>query len=166
MNFKSISLINEIKQEFSSAKTSIKQVAAGFKKINWTEGSVNLDWGGGKYDLATMWLAERGVTNYVYDPFNRSSAENSKALKSNPNTITCFNVFNVIKEDEIIIDILKKMKKLHPAQIYIMTYEGDRSGVGKQTSAGYQRNMKTKDYLPLIHEVFPSASVKNGMITI
>jgi hypothetical protein len=158
--------IDEVTQQFSSAKTSIKQVAAGFKKVKWVSGTVNLDWGGGKYDLATRWLAEFGVTNYVYDPFNRPAGENAKALKSNPNTITCFNVLNVIKEDEVIIDLLKKMKKLHASQIYFTTYEGNRSGEGKQTSAGYQRNMKTKDYLPLVSQVFPAASYKSGMIII
>lgn len=168
MELKFKNLAEAIKQEFSSAKTSIKQVAAGFKKVDWKAGTVNLDWGGGRFDLATEFLKQFGVTNYVYDPFNRSSAENAAALKSKPDTLTCFNVFNVIKEDEIILDILEQWKKFHlsSGSIYIMTYEGDRSGEGRQTSAGFQRNAKTKDYLPLIQEVFPSASAKSGMIVI
>lgn len=168
MELKFIGLAEVIKQEFSSAKTSIKQVAAGFKKIDWKPGTVNLDWGGGRFDLATEYLKQFGVTNYVYDPFNRSAGENAAALKSKPDTLTCFNVFNVIKEDQIILDILEQWKKFHltSGSIYITAYEGDRSGEGRQTSAGFQRNAKTKDYLPLIQEVFPSASFKSGMIVI
>jgi len=131
-------------------------------------GTTNLDWGGGRYETSTDYLKDKGVRNYVYDPFNRSAAENSAALKSKPDTLTCFNVFNVIKEDGIIIDILKRWKKfmLTSNSIYITVYKGNGSGIGEQTSHGYQRNMKTKDYLPLIQKVFPGASIKSNMIII
>lgn len=161
-------MINEVKQEYSSAKTSLNQVSAGHKKIKWKPGTVNLDWGGGKSNMGTEYLKnEHDVTNYVYDPFNRSDSENAKALKSNPDTITNHNVLNVIKEDAVIIEMMKEWKKISSAKtIYITVYEGNRSGEGKPTSKGYQRNMKLADYLPLIQQVFPSASKKGTMIVI
>ena len=48
--------------------------------------------------------------------------------------------------------------------VYISVYEGNRTGVGKYTSKGYQQNKKTADYLPLVKSVFPNAFVKNGII--
>lgn len=161
-------LVNEATQQYSSAQTSLNQVSAGHKKIKWKAGTVNLDWGGGKSDMGTEYLKkEHDVTNYVYDPFNRSSSENAKALKSKPDTITNHNVLNVIKEDEVIIEMLKEWKKVASAKtIYITVYEGNRSGEGKPTSKGYQRNQKLADYLPLVQKVFPSASKKGSMIVI
>lgn len=160
--------INEAKQQYSSAKTSLNQVSAGHKKIKWVAGTVNLDWGGGKSDMGTEYLKdEHNVTNVVYDPFNRSAAENAAALKSKPDTITNHNVLNVIQEDEVIISMLKEWKKVSSAKtIYITVYEGNRSGEGKPTSKGYQRNQKLADYLPLVQKVFSSASKKGSMIII
>jgi hypothetical protein len=160
--------INEVQQQYSSAKTSLNQVSAGHKKIKWKAGTANLDWGGGKSDMGTKYLKDtHDVTNYVYDPFNRSAAENAAALKSKPDTITSHNVLNVIQEDEVIIEMMKEWKKITSAKtIYITVYEGNRSGEGKPTSKGYQRNMKLADYLPLVQQVFPSASKKGTMIVI
>ena len=166
--FDKLKKTGKAKQEFSSAKTSLNQVSAGHKKIKWVKGSTNLDWGGGKSDMGTKYLKdEHDVTNHVYDPFNRSAAHNAKALKSSPDTITNHNVLNVIKEDAVIIDMLKEWKKVTSAKtIYITIYQGDGKGVGKPTNKGYQRNQKLAEYLPLVKKVFPGASKKGSMIVI
>lgn len=165
---KFFNLISEVQQQYSSAKTSLNQVSAGHKKIKWVAGTVNLDWGGGKSDMGTEYLKnEHDVTNFVYDPFNRSAAENAKALKSNPDTITNHNVLNVIQEDDVIIEMMKEWKKISSAKtIYITVYEGNGSGEGKPTSKGYQRNQKLAEYLPLVQKVFSSASKNGSMIVI
>ena len=101
-----------MKQEYTSAKSSIKQIPAGFKIVDkyfgWKSNTVNLDIGGGKYDLMTEALKEKGVTNLVYDPFNRDLTHNMKILctleDSSVDTVTMFNVLNVIKEREIQIN--------------------------------------------------------------
>ena len=71
-------------QEYTSAKSCIKQVPAGFKIVHkyfgWQENTVNLDIGGGKYDLMTNRLKELGVTNLVFDPYNRSITHNIKVV--------------------------------------------------------------------------------------
>lgn len=160
--------LSKVTQKYSSAKTSLNQVSKGHKLIKWKPGTVNIDWGGGKSNKGTEYLLdEHNVINFVYDPFNRSAAENAKALKSSPDTLTNHNVMNVIAEDEVIIEMMKEWKKLKTVKtIYITVYVGNGKGIGKPTSKGYQRNQKLIEYLPLVKQVFPSASKKGSMIVI
>jgi len=50
-------------QEYTSAKSSIKQIPAGFKIVDkyfgWKPNTINFDIGGGKYDLFTEKLREK-----------------------------------------------------------------------------------------------------------
>ena len=62
----------DVEQKITSAKTSIPQIPALFKHKDVTFGKTNIDIGGGKFDLATNFLAEQGTKNYVFDPNNRS----------------------------------------------------------------------------------------------
>ena len=103
-------------QEYTSAKSSVKQLPAGFKIVDkyftWYQGTINLDIGGGKYDLMTEALKEKGVTNLIFDPYNRSSKHNVDVVRSilmadGVHTATIFNVLNVIKEHEIQLNVLK-----------------------------------------------------------
>ena len=102
---------NLLKQEFSSRDTSINStrppaIYGMVERIveGWKRGAVNIDIGGGKYDTLTQALAEKGVTNYIYEPFGRTNNENayilaqlqSKELQGD--TATCSNELNVIKE--------------------------------------------------------------------
>jgi hypothetical protein len=102
-------------QEHTSAMTSIKQVPAGFKIVDkyfgWQSYTVNLDIGGGKYDLMTEKLLEKSVTNMIYDPYNRSQVHNSDIIHTvlrikGVDTVTIFNVLNVIKERIIQSEVL------------------------------------------------------------
>lgn len=153
------SMIN--KNPASSAKTSRPIVPAGAKKINWQPGTVNLDIGGGKYELLTKWLAERGVTNLVYDEFNRSKEHNQSVLRKvtgqKADTGSIFNVLNVIPSREEALAVLQVARDYVAGAIFISVYEGDRSGVGKETRDGYQHNRVLADYLPLVRSVFPDA---------
>lgn len=69
-----------VEQAISSAKTSLRQVPALFKDKNVQFGDVNIDIGGGKYDLATEFLAERGTQNLVFAPYNRGETTNRATL--------------------------------------------------------------------------------------
>lgn len=66
-----------VSQEITSAKTSIKQVAGMFKDKNAKFGKTNIDVGGGRFNLVTDYLAERGTKNMVFDPYNRGVDENT-----------------------------------------------------------------------------------------
>lgn len=157
------------KQEIGSGETSLDQVAAGFKKIDFKPGTVNLDLGGGKFDRATEYLAEKGVTNLVYDPVNRS-AESNQAIfdavkKGGVDTVTCNNVLNVIKEEGARSNvILQAAKALKPDGVaYFTVYEGDGSGNGHETSKGWQEHRKTADYMDEIKQHFGDV-VRHGKI--
>lgn len=157
-------------QELSSANTSINsnKVPAIFKKIKWKMGTKNLDWGGGKYDTATIYLKELNCSNTIYDPYNRSEEENNKALKeTNYDSVTISNVLNVIKEKENRINIVREALKYikEKGKVYISIYEGDKSGVGRISKKDcYQCNKKTREYLLELSEFNPV--LKNNIIII
>jgi hypothetical protein len=161
------------KQAISSADTSINQVPALFKSkvFDVPEGTRNLDIGGGKYDKGTDYLAaERGVESYVYDPFNRTPEHNNLVLdqfSDNPaDTVTAANVLNVIKEPEARLDVIQQaFDNLKPGgKAYFDIYEGSKSGVGKETTKGWQNNMKAADFQEEIAAVFPDVERKGSML--
>lgn len=162
------------KQEISSAATSINSTKAPavFGKLEGQldAGTTNLDIGGGKFDTGTKALAAMGVKNLVFDPYNRTEAENGEVLRQiaeNPvDSVTVSNVLNVIKEPGARLDVVRQMKlALKPGGTgYITVYEGNRSGEGKETRNGYQRNRKLADYLAEVKEVFPSAELGRGKL--
>lgn len=160
-------------QEYDSAKTSINsnKLPAIYHMITLPEGSVGIDYGGGKFDNAVEALAEQGVTLYVYDPYNRSQQHNRaaiKALRANGGADFAINsnVLNVIKEPEARLNVLENIKKITKpgAPIYITVYEGSGKGNEGVTKSGYQLNRKTADYLEEIQQVFPNAKRKGKLI--
>lgn len=162
-----------VDQEYDSAKTSInsKNLPAVYNMISLPAGSVGVDFGGGKFDNAVEYLADKDVTLYVYDPYNRSAEHNRevlKALRANGGADFAINsnVLNVIKEPEARRNVLENIKKITKpgAPIYITVYEGSGKGNEGATKSGYQLNRKTADYLEEIQEVFPDASRKGKLI--
>ncbi len=161
-----------IKQKFSSGNTSLRQIAAGFKKIDFKPGTKNFDLGGGKFDEGTKYLETKGVKNFVFDPVNRDSKTNKEAFEIVKNggfdTTTCNNVLNVISEadvrDNIILQAAKSLKPNGTA--YFTVYEGDGSGKGRQSQKdSWQEHRKTADYLGEIKKHFGEVSLKNKVIT-
>lgn len=175
MNFKQFLL--EDAQEFSSAATSINKsklpeaYTTISKKIGWTPETTHIDIGGGKFDNAVEFLGKMGVKAHVYDPFNRSEEHNAKVMKEvgegGADSASLFNVLNVIKEPEYRQEALQTAHStLKPGgKIFISIYEGDRSGVGKQTKKdSWQNNMTTAAHLPEVQKVFPNAKIMHGII--
>lgn len=165
--------IQEIGQEFTSENTSInsKQLPAIFKMIDLEPGTVNIDYGGGKFDNVAEYLKQYDVINLVYDPYNRSSDHNKEVIRlvrenGGADTATCSNVLNVIKEPEVRLNVLNNIKKLVKpnGKVYITVYEGSGKGDSKPTKSGYQLNKKTADYLEEIQQVFPDATRKGKLI--
>jgi len=163
-------------QAITSANTSInaKRLPAVFTKVDFKPFTTNLDIGGGKFDNATEHLETKGVESKIYDPFNRSTEHNESVLDwaviGGVDTVTCSNVLNVISEHSarlctisLASDVIKKGGKA-----YFSIYEGNKSGIGKATKAGYQNNKKTNDYIFEINTVFPFAVVtrKGNIITV
>ncbi|MBQ0166876.1 MAG: DEAD/DEAH box helicase family protein [Treponema sp.] len=162
-----------VRQEFSSAKTSLNQVAALFKSKHFQPEDVNIDIGGGAFNATTEYLAEEyGTTNMVYDPYNRGIDENLATLDylrtgNRADTATCANVLNVIKEQEsrrnVILEVAKSIKEDGTA--YFSVYEKDKSGTGVQTGADqWQNSRATADYVHEIEEFFDNVERKGAVI--
>ena len=139
--------------------------------MHFEKGTVNLDYGGGRFDKATKFLESNGVRNYVYDPFNRSKEHNEaviQAIKSNggADTVTCNNVLNVIMEDNIRQEAISHIKSLLKpgGTAYFCVYSGDRTGIGKVTKCGYQLNRATSTYLSEVKQHFTEVSIYKDII--
>lgn len=162
-------------QQYTSANTSINKnkLPRIFKLVDFKPFTVNLDYGGGKYDNTTEYLAERSVNNLVFDPYNRTEEHNNTVINSvegygGADTATCSNVLNVIKEPEIRQSILENLKRLVKpmGDIYITVYEGSGDGNEHPTKSGYQLNRKTADYMEEIEKIFSFVTRRGKLIHI
>lgn len=168
------------KQEISSANTSINsgKVPAIYNAVTknhngWAKGTRNIDIGGGRYDTLTDALATKGVESFVYDPFNRSVAENDvvlsflKARDGLGDTATCASVLNVIKEQSIRDNVIHQVSKaIKPEGVaYFTIYEGNGKGLGKMSKSDcWQNNRKTESYLQEIQAFFGVVELKGKLI--
>ena len=164
-----------MKQEYTSANSSIKQIPAGFKIVDkyfgWKPNTINFDIGGGKYDLMTDALKEKRVTNLIFDPFNRSQKHNDDILLicnyALIDTVTIFNVLNVIKEYEMQIEVLNLALKSvkDGGMIFVRsTYKNSNKVSGVTKSGTFQHYLTQQEYLEIVREVFPNAELKYGII--
>lgn len=166
--------VKNIEQEYTSANTSINsnKLPAIFRMVNFEKGSVNLDYGGGKFDNATEYLHDEfDATNLVYDPYNRSEEHNDDVIRQieengGADTVTCSNVLNVIKEPEVRQNILQNIQSLlkEGGTVYITVYEGKGDSKAHSTKAGYQLNRKTNEYIDEVKNVFPNAERRGKLI--
>jgi hypothetical protein len=159
-------------QEYTSAETSINRdkTPATFGRVKWERGTVNADIGGGRFDNATDFLARRGVKNYIFDPFNRSREHNDRVANTIANggadTATVNNVLNVIKEPgnrhKVIAQAADAIKL--DGEAYFLIYEGNRSGKGGPTKAGYQNNLGAKSYIKEISRYFGDVTQRGNLL--
>lgn len=165
--------LDEADQEYDSAATSInsKKLPAIYHMVDFEPGKLYLDFGGGKFDNAIMYLKDKGCELLVYDKFNRTKEYNDEVIQrvrenNGADGVISSNVLNVIKEPDVRISVLKNMKKLAKpgADIYITVYEGTGKGDEGPTKSGYQLNRKTKDYMEEIQSVFPDAKRKGKLV--
>ena len=145
-------------QEYDSKDTSVKILPATFTKFGLKPTDRVLDWGGGQYDIAKKAVEHGypGIKFEVVDAFNRTETHNDRILaeyKAYPATVlTINNVLNVIKETEIIEDVIRESKEYLAADgvCYIKIYEGNdvdgKTGNGKVTSSGWQNNQPAEWY--------------------
>ena len=145
-------------QEYDSKDTSVKILPSTFTKFGLKPTDRVLDWGGGQYDIAKKAVEHGypGIKFEVVDAFNRTETHNDRILaeyKADPATVlTINNVLNVIKETEIIEDVIRESKEYLAADgvCYIKIYEGNdvdgKTGNGKVTSSGWQNNQPAEWY--------------------
>lgn len=123
------------------------------------KGHINLDWGGGKYEKATEWLRDRGVTNLVYDPYNRSPEHNHEVLttcrrKAGADSGTLCNVLCVIPEVEDRIEAVRGILSYlrEDAPVIIQSYiPRDRTEPGP-TRDGWQNGFSLDVYAQEIED--------------
>lgn len=157
-----VTVINET-QKISSANTSISTVNKIYKllpELGYPKETIILDFGCGKYDKNKDEAEKHGYRWFGYDPYNRSEDENRLASKLmrlvKPHIIVCSNVLNVLEDNMVLKNVLNQIYdySAEDTDVYITIYEGDKSGVGKVTTKGYQRNSKVDDYIVHIYEWF------------
>lgn len=163
---------NDCAQKYSSAGTSINKskMPATFKLVGWRQRTLNADIGGGRYDNATEYLADLGVENVIYDPYNRTPEQNHSALTAirggKCDTATVNNVLNVIMEPEGRARVVAQAADvLKPNGVaYFLIYEGDGSGKGKARIDSWQENRKAESYVREISVRFGKVSRNGNLI--
>jgi len=155
-----------ITESEGSAKTSRNFLPGGFKKVHWQKGTSNFDIGGGKYEKGTDFLAKKGVTNLVYDPYNRSNEHNDMTWDAGEEatTATIFNVLNVVPSRNKRIKLMRQAKRGNIKTVYITAYKKDGDSIGRKTRDGWQNNMPLEEYLPEVQSVFGNGYIKDSMI--
>lgn len=164
-------------QNFTSRATAVNgkagKLPAIYKKLN-LEGLAILDIGCGAYtDHINDYITAKGGYWYGIDPYNQSAEHNTNVLAIwNMASVVCekqqlvisSNVLNVLDTEEAVQDAVNCIVEKSAFGAYAVTvYEGNGSGVGKQTGVDqWQRNEKLKAYL----KYFPSdAVIRKGVIT-
>lgn len=158
-----------VEQKYKSASTSIKKpnirLAKILAKFYATSGDTVLDYGGGKYDIATDYLTGFGIINIIYDPFNRDEMANQKAMeKMDYDFVMLSNVLNVIAEKSVRLLVIEDARKHLKAggQLLVKVYEGDGSGILKvnEKRNSCQVNQKIRFYYWEVAAVFGAANTK------
>lgn len=126
----------------------------------------NFDNGGGSHNYNSLFLKDYlGVTNVVYDPFQRPEQENlialTEASKHNFDTSTSNSVLNVIDHKESrkkhIMLCCEALKNGGIA--YFKVYPGDNSQKEQWFENSYQSNLSAKAYQEEVEEVFGKGNV-------
>lgn len=131
-----------------------------------------VDYGAGRYNAGEIFLSNRhNIPTFSYDPYNRPTEENALTLKimetGNCPIVLCANVLNVINSDDAITEILSNIRRSirNVRGVALFTvYEGNKSGIGTATKAGYQRNARTSEYIPILRESFHNVEKKGKIL--
>lgn len=157
--------------EIRCDRTSIKQVPALFKNEQFELGPVNLDIGGGKYDLGTEYLMVKGITNYVYDVYSRDFFHNETILQcikeTSVDTVSVVNVLNTIKsEEERKAVISQAATSVKPdGCCFFQIFEGNKSGIPTLTTKRtWQANRKTETFIDEVSVFFSMVERKGNVL--
>ena len=160
-----MTITQPVRQSYSSKNTSVnsKKLPAIYNKIKWHSfsGQTVLDIGAGKYTQHIKdFLSSLDIHYVPCDPYNCSAEDNLYASCVHPDVVICSNVFNVIKEKEVIYDLYFMIASFN-VPFFITIYEGDKSWVGRETKKDcYQRNETIDAYILTYLD-----KIKHGVIT-
>ena len=175
--------MKDLKQEFTSKKTSINttKLPAIYSKLNLEKlrGKKIFDYGAGKPETCQIIrneLWKYRIEHISYDKYNLPKEVNRHNLASaiTADAFICSNVLNVIKEDDIIQDIietiayksLKNTNRIEHKPFFFTIYDGDKTSVGKQSQDDcWQRNQKLQSYLEDFNWGFMYPVKYKGVIT-
>lgn len=133
--------------------------------LPFRKGSINLDIGGGAFTTASEFLSKwYGVTNIVYDPYQRSEEHNSEVIRivneCPVDSVTSNSVLNVILDNaqraahiKLAYDSLKS-----GGIAFFKIWRGNGSGI--PTPETFQANKEAKYYLDEIADVFGTGNVE------
>lgn len=165
--------ITNTTQKITSAATSISTINKIYKllpQMGYQVGTTILDYGCGAYNKNKEYANDCNYLWFGYDPYNRTKEYNDSTLlwleNTKPNVIICSNVLNVIAESDVLMDVLGQIYNYagDNTDVYITIYEGDKSGVGKVTTKGYQRNEKLTNYRDYINKYFKVTDVRGNIL--
>jgi hypothetical protein len=163
-------------QRITSKDTCVRKIPMVYKqKQYFSLCPTILDIGCGKYfeDIRRFANVCYGATVFGYDPYNLSAKRNAQSLKNvlmchnrAVDMVICANVLNVLDRWEDIVDIVDfaaACTSIDGCALF-QIYEGDRSGIGKETTKGWQRNQKTEDYLAPVYDNGFGTVIRKGNI--
>lgn len=148
-----------------SAATALCHVPRLFRVVErefrWDRGTLNADVGGGPCELATEWLAGRGVESHVIDPGHRSEAHNRRAVArcyGRADTVTLSCVLNVLRTAAQRRHVLRGCRAMLAPHglLYVSVNEGDADGRGRETMYGWQAHAPIGAYEREVRAVFPN----------
>ncbi|MBS0654502.1 MAG: hypothetical protein JSR46_01885 [Verrucomicrobia bacterium] len=126
----------------------------------------NFDNGGGTHDYNSEFLKiYKGVTNIVYDPFQRTQANNEQVLeevaKHDFDTSTSNSVLNVIDLQEKRLEhIALSCAALKDSGIaYFKVWQGNGSHVAERKEDSYQSNRPAAAYQAEVEAIFGQGNV-------
>lgn len=149
-------------QKFTSATTSInKSKLPRAYGADIPAGASVLDYGCGRWTKQLEEAAKaKGWRLSLYDPFNLPGSQPNFA-----EYVICSNVLNVIDDDSDVNLAIINCLYWATKGVVFSVYEGDGSGVGRQTGADqWQRNEKTAEYVKRIKRFGFKVTRKGGLI--
>ena len=164
-------------QNFTSRATAVNgkagKLPAIYKKLDLENVAV-LDIGcGAEVDHINTYVIAKGGFWWGIDPYNQTASHNittlanwdiASAVCENMCLVISSNVLNVIDDEDALKEAVNQILEKSALGGYaVSVYEGNGSGVGKQTGRDqWQRNAKLKEYL----KYFPAdAVIVKGIVT-
>ena len=161
-------------QKYTSASTSInaKKLPSTFNSslFDTPTDSINVDLGGGRFDNATEFLKQKGITNLIIDPYNRTPEWNERneqiASKNKVASVTVNNVLNVIMEPEQRENVIKKSKSYlrDGGKAFFLIHYKTGKTAGETLKGAWQNHMRPVEYVPEIQKYFSNVQVKGNLI--
>ena len=116
-----------------------------------------LNFGCGKWPELTEQYLQSKIKNLIVDNYDPNSSSEA-VIKTLPRdyqceVVLCANVLNVLDDDQL-RDCIVQLRRIPFALCVIQIYEGNKSGNGKKTRDGFQRNARTPVYLQHIKSIF------------